>query len=137
MATTIINRNRENLKEMRRAYWEAVRTQHDQEQAMLIDAVEIVKGAPDGLTARQVSQFMNGAMSVQEIAQNFRYVGKRGGYATSRYEKVAEIPGTIRTRTVRTVRRFVEVDVNGKPVNDTIIERAELTTAYTYAPKRG
>lgn len=131
---TIINTNKKNIQAMKAALRKAQADAYEQEQSMLIAAAEMTAGK--GMTAREVSAALDGQLSVQEVAQNFRFIGGEG-WKTSRYIKFGSMPGRMSAKCAQVARHFVEVDASGAVLTGEVITRKEIRTVYTYAPNKG
>lgn len=123
--TTTMKANRENLKRMRRAVWEASVEAFNEEKALVAKAANMTYGNP--MTARDISVALGGALSVHEVAGNLcNRQGSRYHY-TSLLKGDQEIHVGYKKRT----RKFVEVDDNGNIIHpEKVITRTYEVNTY-------
>lgn len=123
--TTTMKANRENLKKMRRAVWEASVEAFNEEKALVAKAANMTYGNP--MTAREISVALGGALSTHEVAGNLcNRQGSRYHY-TSLLKGDQEVHIGYKKRT----RRFVEVDDNGNIIHpEKVITRTYEVNTY-------
>lgn len=131
--TSVIRSNKDAIEALKDALAQAKKDAYAQEEALLMDAAQLTVGT-DGLTAAQISHFLNGQLTPNEIAQNFRFVGKASRLC-SRYTRFGYM-GDMTSRSVVTTRHFMEVDEQGQPLSGRILTRSDVQTVYKLIPRK-